>query len=155
MYACISRERAESNPLSAQATQPSQLSYPPDTVEISAANKIKKTKDKMSTGAKVVIAALGIFGSAVTACILISKHQTSKLTKLYNEKMQLQNLAEHIDFKKAKTVEEGIKFVKEVLKVGEVDSNFTLDAIYYANKSITKVSNANKGKLFIPKKCIM
>ena len=36
--------------------------------------------------------------------------------------------------------------------MGEVDSNFTLDAINYANRSITKVSNANKGKLFIPKK---
>ena len=98
----------------------------------------------MSTGAKVGITALGILGSLVTACILISKHQTSKLTKLYNEKIQLQNLAEHIDFKEAKTVEEGIKFAKEVLKVGEVDSNFTLDAINYANRSITKVSNANK-----------
>ena len=77
----------ESNPLPAQTIQPSQLSYPPDTVEISAKNKIKtKPKEKMSTGAKVGITALGILGSLVTACILISKHQTSKLTKLYNEK---------------------------------------------------------------------
>lgn len=144
------RGKVESNSLPAQATQP--LSYPPDTVEISAANKIKKTNDKMSTGAKVGITALGILGSFVTAGILISKHQTNKLTRLYNEKMVLQTLPHHIDFKEAKTVEDGIKFAKEVLKIGEVDSNFTLDAINYANRSITKVSNANKGKLFIPKK---
>ena len=140
----------ESNPLPAQATQP--LSCPPDTVEISAVNKIKKPKDKMSTGVKVGIAALGVLGSAVTACILIPKHQTSKLTKLCNEKMQLQNLAEHIDFKDAKTVEEGIKFAKDVLKIGEVKGNFTLDAINYANRGLVDVSNANKGHLFMPKK---
>ncbi len=142
----------ESNPLPAQATQPSQLSYPPDTVEISAANKIKKPKDKMSTGAKVGVTALGVLGSLAIGAVCFAKHQSGKLTKLYNEKMQLVNLAEKIDFKEAKTVEEGIKFAKDVLKIGEVDSNFTLDAINYANRGLVDVSNANKGKLFVPKK---
>ena len=68
--------------------------------------------------------------------------------------MQLVNLAEHIDFKEAKTVEEGIKFAKDVLKIGEVDSNFTLEAINYANKGLVDVSNANKGHWFAPKKML-
>ena len=146
------REGAESNPLPAQATQP--LSYPPDTVEISAANKIKKPKEKMSTGAKVGVTALGVLGSLAIGAVCFAKHQSGKLTKLYNEKMQLVNLAEKIDFKEAKTVEEGIKFAKDVLKIGEVDSNFTLDAINYANRGLVDVSNANKGHLFMPKKML-
>ena len=146
------RRGVESSPLPAQATQPSQLSYPPDTVEISAANKIKKPKEKMSTGAKVGVTALGVLGSLAIGAVCFAKHQSGKLTKLYNEKMQLVNLAEKIDFKEAKTVEEGIKFAKDVLKIGEVDSNFTLDAINYANRGLVDVSNANKGKLFVPKK---
>ena len=153
MCDCISGGVTPS-PLSAQATQP--LSYPPDTIELSAENKIKaqnqKKKQGMSTAAKAGVTALGVLGGLAIGVVCFAKHQSGKLTKLYNEKMQLQNLAEHIDFKEAKTVEEGIKFAKEVLKIGEVDSNFTLDAINFANRSITKVSNANKGKLFIPKK---
>ena len=38
------------------------------------------------------------------------------------------------------------------MKIGEVDNNFTLDAINYANKGLVDVSNANKGHLFMPKK---
>ena len=147
------RGGVESNLLPAQATQP--LSYPPDTVEISVANKIKKPKEKMSTGAKVGVTALGVLGSLAIGAVCFAKHQSGKLTKLYNEKMQLVNLAEKIDFKEAKTVEEGIKFAKDVLKIGEVDSNFTLEAINYANKGLVDVSNANKGHLFMPKKCIL
>ena len=131
------RGGVESNSLPAQATQP--LSYPPDTVEISAANKIKKPKEKMSAGAKVGVTALGVLGSLAIGAVCFAKHQSGKLTKLYNEKMQLVNLAEKIDFKEAKTVEEGIKFAKDVLKIGEVDSNFTLDAINYANRGLVDV----------------
>ena len=144
------RGGVESNPLPAQATQP--LSYPPDTVEISATDKIKKPKDKMSTAAKAGVTALGVLGGLAIGAVCFAKHQSGKLTKLYNEKMQLVNLAEKIDFKEAKTVDEGIKFAKEVLKIGEVDSNFTLDAINYANRGLVDVSNANKGHLFMPKK---
>ena len=68
--------------------------------------------------------------------------------------MQLVNLAEKIDFKEAKTLEEGIKFAKETLKIGEVGDGFTLDAINYVNKGLVDVSNANKGHLFMPKKII-
>ena len=128
------------------------LSNPVDTVEISEINPPKKSKEKLSTATKVGIAALGLIGGFTAIGICGLKHQTNKLTKLYNEKMQLVNLAEHIDFKEAKTVEEGIKFAKDVLKIGEVEGIFTLDAINYANRGLVDISNANKGHLFMPKK---
>lgn len=136
----------------APVSAPVQLSYPPDTVEISANKNVQKQKDGMSTLSKWAIG----LGSALVAVaftgIAFAKHQSNKLTKLYNEKMQFVNLAEKIDFKEAKTIEEGIKFAKEVLKIGEVGNGFTLDAINYVNKGLVDVSNANKGHLFMPKK---
>mgnify|MGYP007025928192 FL=1 len=135
--------------VSNQQPQP-ELSNPVDTVEISGINSPKKSKEKRSTAAKIGIAALGLIGGFTAIGICGLKHQTNKLTKLYNEKMQLVNLAEHIDFKEAKTVEEGIKFAKDVLKIGEVEGNFTLDAINYANRGLVEISNANKGHLFMP-----
>ena len=56
----VLRGGVESNPLPARATQPSQLSYPPDKVEFSATNKIKKPKDKMSTGTKSLLWGAGL-----------------------------------------------------------------------------------------------
>ena len=114
--------------VSNQQTQPD-LSNPTDTVEILGKNKTQKPKEKISSFQKAGITALGVIGGLAAVAVCFAKHQTNRLTKLYNEKMQLVNLAEHIDFKEAKTVEEGIKFAKDVLKIGEVDSNFTLEAI--------------------------
>ena len=133
-------------------TQPSSVQQiPHDTVEFSDENAIKSDKG-LSKGAKWAVGIGTALAGIVTAGILISKHQVGKLKKLYDENIVFQNLAEKIDFKEAKTVEEGIKFAKEVLKVGDVDKNFTLDAINFANKGLVEVSNANKGRLFMPKK---
>ena len=140
-----------SNGLSQPVSRPqaSIFTQAQDTVELST----KQTEKKgLSTGQKWAIGIGSALAGLVTAGILISRHETSKLKKLYEQNMVFQNLAEKIDFKEAKTVEEGIKFAKDVLKVGEVDKNFTLDAINFANKGLVEVSNANKGKLFIPKK---
>ena len=126
---------------------------PQDTVEFSAEKAIKKEKG-LSKGQKWAIGLGSALAGIIAAGVLISKHETGKLTKLYNEKMQLVNLAEKIDFKEAKTVDEGIKFAKDVLKIGEVGDGFTLDAINYANKGLVDVANANKGHLFMPKKLI-
>ena len=136
---------------SPQATVPIKLSYPPDTVEISSKNKTQK-KDKISTASKWAIGLGTTLAAVVLTGIAFAKHQSGKLTKLYNEKMQFVNLAEKIDFKEAKTVEEGVKFAKDVLKIGDVGEGFTLDAINYINKGLVDVSNANKGHLFMPKK---
>ena len=126
---------------------------PQDTVEFSAEKAIKK-ENGLSKGQKWAIGLGSALAGIIAAGVLISKHETGKLTKLYNEKMQLVNLAEKIDFKEAKTVDEGIKFAKDVLKIGEVGDGFTLDAINYANKGLVDVANANKGHLFMPKKLI-
>lgn len=122
-----------------------------DVVEISGKSK-SNAKSKLSKTENIALGAGGVLTGVVAFAVAFKKHQVNKLSKLYKEKMQFVNLPEKIDFKEAKTLEEGIKFAKEVLKIGEVDNNFTLDAINYANKGLVDVSNANKGHLFMPKK---
>lgn len=122
-----------------------------DVVEISGKSK-SNANGKLSKTEKIALGAGGVLTGVVAFAVAFKKHQVNKLSKLYKEKMQFVNLPEKIDFKEAKTLEEGIKFAKEVLKIGEVDNNFTLDAINYANRGLVDVSNANKGHLFMPKK---
>lgn len=119
-----------------------------DTIEIS--NKPKKKK--LSKGAKWAIGIGGAIVATAGAIVFRAKIKASHLQKLYKEKLILSNLPEKIDFKEAKTVEEGIRFAKEVLKIKEVSPDFTLDAINFANKGIVDVANANKGKCFLPTK---
>ena len=120
--------------------------YPNDSVELSTQkNKEKKSAIKSwATGIGGSIAALAITG------ILFAKHQNSKISKLYKDKLVLSNLPEKLEFKEAKTIEEGIKFAKEILGIKEIDKDFTLEAINTANRGLVDVSNANKGKLFMP-----
>ena len=96
-----------SNPLPAQATQP--LSYPPDTVELSAENKIKaqnqKKKQGMSTAAKV---GLTVVGGLATAYACVVGHRM--LTKPSIEKVA-QNFSEI--FRRDISKEEAQKMVKE------------------------------------------
>lgn len=112
----------------------------------------KPKKKKLSTAAKIGIGLAGVAGGLVGTCVLVSRHQVGKLKKLYNEKLVLSNLPEKLEFQEAKTLEEGIKFAKETLKVPEVDNNFTLEALNFANRGLVDVANANKGKVFIPRK---
>lgn len=124
-----------------------------DVVEISSENK--KNEDKKQGLSKAQKWCIGIGGAVVSlgvAAFLIFRHQTNRIKKLYDENMVFTELLEHIDFKEAKTVDEGISFAKNVLKIGEVDKDFTLDAINFANKGLVEAANANKGKLFMPKK---
>lgn len=120
---------------------------PQDTVEIST----KPKKKKRSLGAKIAIALGSTVGALVIFALAFAKHQSIKLNKLYQEKLVLSNLPEKIDFKPAKTVEEGIKFSKEVLGIKEVSKDFTLESINWANKGLVDVSNAYKGKVFMPR----
>lgn len=122
-----------------------------DVVEISGKSK-SNANGKLSKTEKIALGVGGVLTGVVAFAVAFKKHQVNKLSKLYKEKMQFVNLPEKIDFKEAKTLEEGVKFAKEVLKICEVDNNFTLDAINYANKGLVDVSNANKGHLFMPKK---
>ncbi len=125
-----------------QKTEP----YSNDTVELSySKNKQSKTYDWIY-GAGAGLAMLALTG------ILFAKHQDNKISKLYKEKLIISKLPQKIEFKEAKTLEDGIKFAKEILGIKEIDKNFTLDAINIANKGLVDVSNANKGNLFMPTK---
>lgn len=117
-----------------------------DTVEIQ-----QKKKKKFSKGAKWTIGVVGTFATLAGAGLAYLAHKRSQIAKLYKEKLILSNLGENLQFREASTVEEGIKFAKEVLKIPEVDSNFTLEAINETNRGLVKVSNANKGQLFMPR----
>ncbi len=116
-----------------------------DTVNIE-----QKKKKKLSKGAKWALGVVGTFGTLAAAGLAFVAHKRNQIAKLYKEKLVLSNLGENLQFQEAATVEEGIKFAKEVLKIKEVDSNISLDAINEANKGLVKVSNANKGQLFMP-----
>ena len=99
--------------------------------------------------------AIGIGATVVGLPLLVmglSKGMSGRISKLYKDKLILSELPEKLEFSDAKTVEEGIKYAKEVLKIKEVDSDFSLDAINYVNKMLVDVSNAHKGKLFMPTK---
>ena len=127
-----------------QKTKP----YPADSVELST----HKEKKKMSTAAKVALSALGFFGAGLGTVFAIAHHRHNVLQKLYKDKLVLSNLPEHIDFKEAKTLDEAIKYAKDILGIKDVDEKFTLEALNIVNRGITDVSNANKGKLFVPRK---
>lgn len=116
-----------------------------DTVNIE-----QKKKKKLSKGAKWALGVVGTFGTLAAAGLAFVAHKRNQIAKLYKEKLVLSNLGENLQFQEAATVEEGIKFAKEVLKIKEVDSNISLDAINEANRGLVKVSNANKGQLFMP-----
>lgn len=112
---------------------------------------IEKKKKKSSKGKKIGIGVVGAFAALIGTGLAVMVHQQNKIAKLYKEKLVLSNLGENLQFQEATTVEEGIKFAKEVLKIPEIDSNFTLEAINTANKGLVDISNANKGKLFMPR----
>ncbi len=82
------REGVESNPLPAQATQP--LSYPPDTVEISAKSKIQKQQKSkgMSTATKIGLTVVGGLGT-VYACVvghrMLTKPSIEKVAQNFSE----------------------------------------------------------------------
>ena len=123
--------------------------YPNDSVEISG----KEEKKKPSLIKTILGIGAGIAGASATFCgvvILLARHHGNKIAKLYKEKLIISNLPEKIEFKEAKTVQEGIDFAKKILGIKEVDKDITLEAINTANKGLVDVSNANKGKLFIP-----
>lgn len=135
-------------------TSPLEKEPTSDVVEI---NSDEKTKQKKKENSKKYLLGLGAgFVAVVATGLCLMRRDANKVAKLYKDKLIKCNLSEHIDFKEAKTLEEGIKFAKEVLGIKEVKGFETinkegaLEAINFANKGIVDVSNANKGNLYIP-----
>ena len=128
---------------------PKTAQYPNDSVELSSKQNEKQEKSKLK---RYALAGGGILVALTGSILLFARHQSNKIAKLYENKLIISNLPEKLEFKEAKTVEEGIKFAKEILGIKDVDKDFTLDAINTANRGLVDVSNANKGKLFMPTK---
>lgn len=126
--------------------------YPNDSIELSTKLEEKKKITKKDKLKKWAIGFGGTVATIVAASFIIVHRKGVRLSKLYKEKLVLSNLPEKLNFKEAKTIEDAIKYAKEVLGIKEIDKRFTLEALNIANKGITDVSNANKGKLFIPKR---
>lgn len=128
---------------------------PPDTVSFRATEHIqtKSKKEGLSTGAKWAIG-LGLTALAVGGYLLTrgkAKVKPSTLTtEQIAEKLKITELPAHIDFKEAKTLDEAIKYSKDVLKISNVDDNFSLEALNWVNRGLTDVSNANKGRAKMP-----
>lgn len=109
--------------------------YPPDTVEING-----KKKTGMSNGAKLGIGAVAVLGLGTLAYVLTRGKAGSK---------QVQQLAEHIDFQEAKTMEEAIKFAKDkfnVVYTNNAQQNMPLELANIINKGLTQFNNTVKGK---------
>lgn len=126
----------------------------PDTVSFKATEHIqaKSKKEGVSTGAKWGIGLATVFGSLALAGVLIRKHDTAKLKKLFSEKLVLKELPETLQYKATNNKEQAIKFAKEVLGIKHIDDKMTPEALDWLNAALVNVSNAHKGKVYIPQR---
>lgn len=117
-----------------------------DNIELSTKKKTKKIHPLV----KYAVGITAVAGTVICSAYLVSRHQTKHLKKLYDEKLIMSNLPENIVFKEAKTLEEAMDFAKNILKIKNVDKNFSLEALNVTNRGLVDVSNANKGKSYLP-----
>ncbi len=119
----------------------------PDTVTLSANNQEKETKTGLSKNAKLGLGALALVGIGVAAYIL-SRGKVGRKS--------VQQLAKHIEYKPAKTIEEAIEFGKVNLGIKDYKGFQTkdIDVINWINEGIVNISNAQKGNSKIPKKIV-
>ncbi|MCQ2754801.1 MAG: hypothetical protein MJ231_07115, partial [bacterium] len=90
---------------------------------VSAEQQIQtQNKKKISKAGKWAIGLGTTAVGLVTAATLISKGQCAKIAKLYKEKLIPKTFTEKLEFKKAETIEDAIKYAKETLGIKEVDS---------------------------------
>ena len=114
------------------------LDYPPDTVQFKG-QEVQEKKG-LSKGAKWGIGTAVVLAAGVCAYFLTRGKIGSK---------QVQQLAEHIDFKEAKTVEEAIEFGKKHLGIKKYKGfeEKDLNVINWINEGLVNTSNKMKGKL--------
>lgn len=119
----------------------------PDTVSLSSNNQTSATKTELSKNAKLGLGALALMGIGAAAYILSRGKVGNK---------SVQQLAEHIEFQPAKTIEEAIQFGTTHLNIKEYKGFQTkdIDVINWINEGIVNISNSVKGKSKIPKKII-
>ena len=123
----------------------------PDTVKISASNKInnqEKKKTGISTGAKWAIGLSSLLAVGIGVKVGASRY----IRNLVNKKLVPKNLPEHLEFKEATSLDDAYKYLRDVLKIKDVDGNLSLDALNYINDALTNVSNFHNGKVVFPTK---
>ena len=116
------------------------LQTPPDTVSFKATEHIqtKPKKEGLSTAAKWGLGALALAGIG-TAVYFATRGKVGA--------KQAQTLAEHVEFKPAKTVEEAKKFAQEKMGVQYNGIN-DIEIINFVNEWLTGVHNSSKLKDF-------
>lgn len=108
--------------------------YPSDTIEINGKKKGLSTVAKWGIG-------LGLTALATGGIYLATIGKVGA--------KQAQQLAEQIEFKPAKTMEEAIKFAKDkfnVVYTNNAQQNMPLELANIINKGLTQFNNAVKGK---------
>ena len=112
----------------------------PDTVSFKATEHIqtKSRKEGLSTGAKWGLGALALAGIGMAVYFATRGKVGAKQTR---------QLAEHIDFKPAKTVEEAKKFAQEKMGV-QYNGIDDVEVINFVNEWLTGVHNSSKLKDF-------
>ena len=114
-----------------------------DVVELSAKQGLKNRLSNLSTAQKIGIGGLIVAGLGALAYVL---------TRGRVGAVQVKQLAEHIDFKKAKTYEEAVEFGKKHLGIKQYEGFTAQDTevINWINEGLVNVSNYQKGKLKMP-----
>lgn len=132
--------RCTTSPLNNYNSVP-KLTSQPDTVSFSSSNQLQQPqKEGLSTGAKLGLGAGVVLGLGALAYVLTRGKAGSK---------QVQQLAEHIEFQEAKTMEEAIKFAKDkfnVVYTNNAQQNMPLELANMINKGLTQFNNTVKGK---------
>lgn len=111
-----------------------------DSASLSANKKTISTEKKVGIG--VAIAA--VIGGAVA--FAVSRGRNTKSVE-----NGIKQLAEHIEFAPAKTVEEAVQFGKQKLGIKEYDKELKdIDILNWVNEGLTEVNNTTKGKAKMP-----
>lgn len=108
-------------------------------------NKEQK-ENKLSKWPWIATATIATAATLTSVGLLVAKYRNSKATQL----------AEHIDFSPAKTLEEAIEFGKKTFGIEEY-SGFEAkdtDVVNFINEGIVNTSNFLKGKIRLPKKIL-
>lgn len=131
--------RGTTSPLNNYNSVP-KLTSQPDTVSFSSSNQLQQPqKEGLSTGAKWGLGAVAVLGLSTLAYVLSRGKIGSSAVK---------QLAEHIEFKPAKTIEEAKSFAKDNLGVHIKFDD--IDMANYVNEALTTLNNTTKGKSIMP-----
>lgn len=130
-------------------TLPNGNVYQPTINTSTVSNPVKKeTAQKPQTekgiSKKALVGIGASLAAAATVGILLAK----------GDFRQAKQLAEHIDFKEAKTMDEAVQFAKENLGV-KLQIGDNLDVANFLNEIFVDVNNKMKGKAVLPKKVKM